>query len=242
MLKNRDGESLAHLSRETRIRLAIEELGPTFIKLGQILSTRPDQVGMPLADELQKLQTDVPADDAESIRATIETELGAPLEALFVDFDPTPLASASIGQVHRARQRRRRRSRRQGPARRHPAPHGGRSRHSGRPGPAGRDAARARALPPAGDGRRISPRGAPRARLRPRGPQHRPVRPQLPPQPTRPHPPLLPRALDAARADDGMARRLAILRSPPRPRKTFRRETRSTWPTSPATAPRCTSK
>jgi ubiquinone biosynthesis protein len=103
ILKNRDGESLAHLSRETRIRLAIEELGPTFIKLGQILSTRPDQIGMPLADELRKLQTDVPADDSEAVRTTIETELGAPLESMFVDFDTTPLASASIGQVHRAR-------------------------------------------------------------------------------------------------------------------------------------------
>ena len=103
ILRNRDGESLGHLSRETRIRLAIEELGPTFIKLGQILSTRPDQIGMPLADELEKLQTDVPADDAEAIRHTIETELDAPLERLFVDFDTTPLASASIGQVHRAR-------------------------------------------------------------------------------------------------------------------------------------------
>lgn len=103
ILKNREGESLAHLSRETRIRLAIEELGPTFIKLGQILSTRPDQIGMPLADELQKLQTDVPADDADDIRTTIESELGAPLDTLFVDFDTTPLASASIGQVHRAR-------------------------------------------------------------------------------------------------------------------------------------------
>src|SRR5262249_34583059 len=56
-LKNRDGEALSHLSRETRIRLAMEELGATFIKLGQILSTRPDQVGMALAQELQKLQT-----------------------------------------------------------------------------------------------------------------------------------------------------------------------------------------
>ena len=63
-LKNRDGEKLAHLNRETRIRMAIEELGPTFIKLGQILSTRPDQVGMPLAQELQKLQTSVACDDA----------------------------------------------------------------------------------------------------------------------------------------------------------------------------------
>jgi ubiquinone biosynthesis protein len=103
MLKNRDGEVLAHLGRETRIRLAIEELGPSFIKLGQILSTRPDQIGMTLAEELQKLQTRVPADDAESVRKTIESELERPLEALFDDFDTVPLASASIGQVHRAR-------------------------------------------------------------------------------------------------------------------------------------------
>ena len=102
-LKNRDGEALAHLSRETRLRLAIEELGPTFIKLGQILSTRPDQVGMPLARELQKLQTSVACDDALVVRQTIEAELGKPLEQLFVDFDTTPLASASIGQAHRAR-------------------------------------------------------------------------------------------------------------------------------------------
>jgi ubiquinone biosynthesis protein len=102
-LKNRDGQSLAHLSRETRIRLAIEELGPTFIKLGQILSTRPDQVGMPLAQELQKLQTSVACDQPEVVRETIESELGKPLDSLFADFDTTPLASASIGQAHRAR-------------------------------------------------------------------------------------------------------------------------------------------
>lgn len=102
-LKNRDGEALAHLSREMRIRLALEELGPTFIKLGQILSTRPDQVGMALAHELQKLQTSVPSDKPETVRGIIEKELGGPLEELFQDFDPTPLASASIGQVHRAR-------------------------------------------------------------------------------------------------------------------------------------------
>ncbi len=102
-LKNRDGEALAHLSRETRIRLALEELGPTFIKLGQILSTRPDQVGMPLAQELQKLQTAVASDNGQTVRATIEAELGQPLDALFQDFDTTPVASASIGQAHRAR-------------------------------------------------------------------------------------------------------------------------------------------
>jgi ubiquinone biosynthesis protein len=102
-LKNRDGEALAHLSREVRIRLALEELGPTFIKLGQILSTRPDQVGMTLAQELQKLQTSVASDDPEVVRETIETELDQPLAQLFADFDATPLASASIGQAHRAR-------------------------------------------------------------------------------------------------------------------------------------------
>jgi ubiquinone biosynthesis protein len=102
-LKNRDGEVLTHLSRETRIRLAIEELGPTFIKLGQILSTRPDQIGMPLAQELQKLQTGVPCDNSETICDIIASELGKPLPELFADFDTTPLASASIGQAHRAR-------------------------------------------------------------------------------------------------------------------------------------------
>jgi ubiquinone biosynthesis protein len=102
-LKNRDGEALTHLSRETRIRLAIEELGPAFIKLGQVLSTRPDQVGMQLAQELQKLQTSVPSDAPAAVRETIATELDAPLEDLFADFDATPLASASIGQAHRAR-------------------------------------------------------------------------------------------------------------------------------------------
>src|SRR6185369_12485252 len=75
------------------------------IKFGQILSTRPDQVGMPLAQELQKLQTSVASDKPEVVRETIETELGKPLDTLFADFDTMSLASASIGQAHRARLR-----------------------------------------------------------------------------------------------------------------------------------------
>ena len=102
-LKNSSGEVLAHESRESRIRMAMEELGPTFIKLGQIMSTRPDIVGGELADELQKLQTRVPADDLQSITSTIEAELGQPIDKVFAEFSDEPVASASIGQVHRAR-------------------------------------------------------------------------------------------------------------------------------------------
>ncbi len=102
-LRARGGDSIARQPWETRVRLAAAELGPTFIKLGQILSTRPDQIGVKLAEELQKLQTDVPADPPKVVRATIEAELGQPVDDIFTDFDEKALASASIGQVHRAR-------------------------------------------------------------------------------------------------------------------------------------------
>lgn len=103
LFKTPDGEVLANCNPETRIRLAITELGPTFIKLGQILSTRPDLVGVEVAAELSKLQADAPADGFEQVRQTIEAEMGQPLDEIFSEFDETPLASASIGQVHRAR-------------------------------------------------------------------------------------------------------------------------------------------
>ncbi len=99
-LKAPDGEVLGKLTQPARIRLALTELGPTFIKFGQLLSTRPDLVGPDLADELTKLQMDAPADPYDDVKASIESEQGRPMEELFESFEETAIASASIGQVH----------------------------------------------------------------------------------------------------------------------------------------------
>jgi len=103
LFKAPGGTAIARLGWETRIRLAAVELGPTFIKLGQMLSTRPDLVGVTLAEELRHLQANVFPDPPETVRQTIEVEHGRPVEELFSDFDDAALASASIGQVHCAR-------------------------------------------------------------------------------------------------------------------------------------------
>jgi len=82
--------------------MALEELGPTFVKLGQIMSTRPDMVPRELITELEKLQDKVPPFPAEDARRIIEEELGSSIDSLFRDFSDSPIASASIAQVHKA--------------------------------------------------------------------------------------------------------------------------------------------
>ena len=88
------------LPRGERIRLALEELGPVFVKLGQMLSTRRDLLADDIGDELAKLQDRVAPFASDVARAEIEKALGAPVETLFADFEDVPLASASIAQVH----------------------------------------------------------------------------------------------------------------------------------------------
>ncbi|MBW0147584.1 ubiquinone biosynthesis regulatory protein kinase UbiB [Marinobacter arenosus] len=90
------------LSRGDRLRLALEELGPVFVKFGQILSTRRDLLPDDMAESLKNLQDRVPPFSSQLAREIIESSLGAPVAELFKEFTPDPMASASVAQVHAA--------------------------------------------------------------------------------------------------------------------------------------------
>lgn len=88
------------LSRGVRLRLALEKLGPIFVKFGQMLSTRRDLLPADVADELAKLQDQVPPFDFTDVQKTIETAFGLPLNQIYSQFDEVAIASASVAQVH----------------------------------------------------------------------------------------------------------------------------------------------
>src|SRR5690606_32413574 len=98
----RASADIASQPRGMRLRLALQELGPIFVKFGQILSTRRDLLPPDIADELSLLQDQVAPFDGEVARRIVEAELEADIGTLFADFDTTPLASASIAQAHAA--------------------------------------------------------------------------------------------------------------------------------------------
>lgn len=93
----------SRLSTGARLRLSLEELGPAFVKLGQILSTRPDILPPDIVEELKKLQDSVPPFSFSEVRAVIEDEFEDKLENIYKEFEEKPVAAASISQVHRAR-------------------------------------------------------------------------------------------------------------------------------------------
>ncbi len=95
-------DEIAHLDHPQRVRWILENLGPTFVKLGQILATRPDLFGPGWIAEFEKLQSQAPPLDFEELRPQIEEDLGASLIEIFEEVETTPLAAASVAQVHRA--------------------------------------------------------------------------------------------------------------------------------------------
>jgi ubiquinone biosynthesis protein len=95
-------EKVASLSIWERIRMVLEELGPSFVKLGQIMSNRPDLIPHELILELEKLQDSVPSFSREEAKKLVEDELSKPLNMIFLEFTEKPMASASIAQVHKA--------------------------------------------------------------------------------------------------------------------------------------------
>jgi ubiquinone biosynthesis protein len=101
-LKRKEKKGIKELSPAVRLRLVLEELGPTFIKFGQLLSTRADLLPSDYIQELRRLQDQVTSFSFSQVKEVIEKELKYPLHLLFESFEEAPLAAASIGQVHRA--------------------------------------------------------------------------------------------------------------------------------------------
>lgn len=105
LLRNLVRKKVAHLSTYERVRNACEELGPIFVKLGQLLSTRSDQLPAELIRELKKLRCTVQAQSFDKIEPILVRELGADLDAVFSEFESQPVAAGSLGQAYRARLR-----------------------------------------------------------------------------------------------------------------------------------------
>jgi ubiquinone biosynthesis protein len=101
--RSRVDEAVARLEMPERLREALEELGPTAIKLGQVLASRADIISEPYVRELRQLQDHVPASPPEEVRQVLREELGAEVEEVFAEFEAEPRASASIAEVHFAR-------------------------------------------------------------------------------------------------------------------------------------------
>ena len=100
---SRNEKPVFESTRWERIRMVVEELGPTFVKLAQIMSNRPDMLPEPLIKEFEKLQDKVPPFSYQEVRRIIKEESGFELEEIYAEFNVEPLASASIGQVHMAK-------------------------------------------------------------------------------------------------------------------------------------------
>jgi len=105
LLSRRRRRELEEHSKPERLRKALEELGPTFIKLGQILSTRQDIVPLEYAEELAKLQDQVPPFPLAAVVETLLEETGKLPRELYDEFEEEPIAAASLSQVHRARRK-----------------------------------------------------------------------------------------------------------------------------------------